>query len=947
MATPAPLKRSYRFGLFEADPVSGELLRLGVRVRLQDQPFRLLCLLLERAGELVTREELRQALWPADTYVEFDGSLGAALKKLRSALGDSSENPIFIETLPKRGYRFLAPVNVKETPSAAALATASPSSSDSSPKDRTGLPMAGLGQRVATSAVALLGLALLTAVLYPRFHHRPSTSADLRASAITPRRSMAVLGFANTSGRTEDAWLSTALSEMLSTELAAGDELRLVPGEEIAQLQRAAPWTQTGSLTPETTSRIGTSLDSDLLVFGSYTSVGSPGHRKLRVDVRLQDANSGNVLAEAAESGNEEELFRLASEVGNKLRNSLGLSGTTVIEQANALASTPSNTEAVQFYSLGLVKVREYDYLAARGLFEQATKADAKFPLAYSMLARTDKFLGHDDLAKAEAKRAYDLAGGLSRVKKIEVEAGLDEANAEREKAAENYRVLFNLFPDSLDYGLQLAKLQLESYHPDEALETIRQLRQLPPPARDDPRLDLRQAATVIRKDLPAATRLFQSASAKAMAEGKRLVYASAQKSLCYVNEKHLPMPPECREAYEIFLAAGNRNEAGSCLQLMGEMNRLTGQDQEAIPLYEQAARMFRESGDRENLGVALNNLSLILENEGQWKRAEQTYREAQLNFQTVHDKANTAVTLGNIANILVLRGHLHEAGEMCAEAWELADASGRVRSEFAHIQHASLLLTDGEIHQALPEIESQITTLRAYGGDPWQLASALSVLGDIRKAQDELDGASKNYHEALEILTKANSPATGAQVSLAELSLAEGHAAAAEAPLRAALEQFEKEKSAGEEIGAYTSLSRALLLQGKVAEARESIARAFRQADVIEFPQLDLPLQLLQAQTIAGAAKPGTAGNTDRSTAAREIRAVIQKAHQLGFYPIECEARLALGTLEIKSNSSAGRSRLKELADDSRSRGFLRIAQQATDLAATGTTVIASAGNR
>src|SRR5260370_36777357 len=115
MEAPALPKRVYRFGLFEADLESGTLLREGMRVRLQDQPFRLLCLLLERAGHVVAREELRQSLWSTDTCVEFDGSLNAALKRLRFALGDSADNPIFVETLPKRGYRFLAPVAVEES----------------------------------------------------------------------------------------------------------------------------------------------------------------------------------------------------------------------------------------------------------------------------------------------------------------------------------------------------------------------------------------------------------------------------------------------------------------------------------------------------------------------------------------------------------------------------------------------------------------------------------------------------------------------------------------------------------------------------------------------------------------------------------------------------------------------------------------------------------------
>ena len=108
-----------RFGLFEADLESGELLRQGTNVRLQEQPFQILSLLLEKPGEVVTREELRARLWPADTFVDFDHGLNAAIKRLRDALGDSAENPRFIETLARRGYRFIAPVEAKQQPTPA------------------------------------------------------------------------------------------------------------------------------------------------------------------------------------------------------------------------------------------------------------------------------------------------------------------------------------------------------------------------------------------------------------------------------------------------------------------------------------------------------------------------------------------------------------------------------------------------------------------------------------------------------------------------------------------------------------------------------------------------------------------------------------------------------------------------------------------------------------
>jgi DNA-binding winged helix-turn-helix (wHTH) protein/Tol biopolymer transport system component len=114
MSSPALSGPVYRFGVFEVDLRRRELLRRGTPVRLQDQPFRVLCMLLEKPGEVVTRDQLRQALWPSDTYVEFDGSLNAALTRLRFALGDSARNPTFIVTLPKHGYRFIAPVAVEE-----------------------------------------------------------------------------------------------------------------------------------------------------------------------------------------------------------------------------------------------------------------------------------------------------------------------------------------------------------------------------------------------------------------------------------------------------------------------------------------------------------------------------------------------------------------------------------------------------------------------------------------------------------------------------------------------------------------------------------------------------------------------------------------------------------------------------------------------------------------
>src|SRR5579872_3711166 len=125
MPVPPNNSKVARFGVFELDLTAGELRKSGVRLRLQGQPFQVLALLLQRAGEVVTREELRQQLWPSDTFVDFDHSLNTAINKVRGALGDSASSPRYIETLARRGYRFIAPVQSETNPLSAVVTSAS------------------------------------------------------------------------------------------------------------------------------------------------------------------------------------------------------------------------------------------------------------------------------------------------------------------------------------------------------------------------------------------------------------------------------------------------------------------------------------------------------------------------------------------------------------------------------------------------------------------------------------------------------------------------------------------------------------------------------------------------------------------------------------------------------------------------------------------------------
>src|SRR5436309_12463251 len=200
MAPQVQASRVLQFGAFEVDLRAGELRKSGARIRLQEQPFQILTMLLEKPGEVITREELQQKLWPADTFVDFDNGLNTAIKKLRDTLGDSADSPRFIETLPKRGYRFIYPVNGARAPA-----------------EVQALPPTDWWRRRWAAGVlaftALLAVALAGNVggLRDRVTGR---------TGLGPIASVAVLPCKNLTGDPDQEFLADGLTDVLTTHLA-------------------------------------------------------------------------------------------------------------------------------------------------------------------------------------------------------------------------------------------------------------------------------------------------------------------------------------------------------------------------------------------------------------------------------------------------------------------------------------------------------------------------------------------------------------------------------------------------------------------------------------------------------------------------------------------------------------------------------------------------------
>jgi len=183
------------------------------------------------------------------------------------------------------------------------------------------------------------------------------------------------------------AWVSTALSEMVSTELGAGQELRVVPAEDVSGRRNEVAWKGAGSLSKDTLEKLHQNLESDLVVLGSYATLGQGNNQRLRIDLGVQDTRSGELIAPIAETGATADLFDVVSRIGVRVRQQLRVPEMSPIEALEVRASTPSTLAATQLYAQGLEKLRVFDALGARDLLQKALALDPNYPLAHAALA--------------------------------------------------------------------------------------------------------------------------------------------------------------------------------------------------------------------------------------------------------------------------------------------------------------------------------------------------------------------------------------------------------------------------------------------------------------------------------------------------------------------------------------------------------------------------------
>jgi eukaryotic-like serine/threonine-protein kinase len=939
----------YQFGEYELKVRARTVAYRGTAVPFEPKTFEVLLYLVANAGRVVTKEELLKAVWP-DSFVE-ESNLTQHVFRLRKALRQDGAEA-YIVTVPGQGYQFSA--EVKSPSLVAALAPGALEAQEEivvqrirerstvvteeivhqppAPVARPGRPRWRIA---AVASVIALGLVALGIWGWRAVRHPASAVSASAPVGHAARRSIAVLGFRNLSGRSEQAWLSTAIAEMLSTELVAGEKLRLVSGEDVARTKLDLPLPDTDTLSRGTLARLHKDLDSDWIVLGSYTALAGEADTRIRLDVHLQDTSAGETIADVAVVGSEADLFSLVSQAGSKLRDKLGVEAVSPVEAVSVRAALPSNREAARLYSEGLARLRFFDALAARDLLQRSIAADPKYSLAHSAFAEAWSRLGYDKKAQEEARQAYALSGNLSREEKLVAEGRYRDIDHEYDKAIEIYRSLFVLFPDNLDYGLKLAAVQVRGGKAHDALATVDSLRRLAPPASELPLIDMQEAAAWdALGDIKPQEQPLARAVGLARAQGSRLILAEARDHQCwlftYLAESQNAVAA-CREARDIYAAAGDGN--GEANSLGDWANAIKQTDAlESIRLFQQAQSVAHQVGSEREEETALVNLGTVYEAQGNLASAERMYRQALPISRRTDDKRAQASVTGNIANVRMDQGDLRGAAQGYEETLQLArETADTGTAALAMDNLGTVYRLKGNFSGAKQALEESLA-IQQKNGNRNASAYVLYHFGYLLLEEADFSGSRKMYEQALAIRSSAGDQLTIAetQLDLADLSLEEAQSPVEqEASMRQVIEVFQKQKAGDDEIQAWAILARAMLAQDKAAAASDAIEHARSLAGKSENPEIRWRTAITAARLYVDGKDNARAAS--RIAVQKELNAIVAKSREEGYRGIELDARLALAEIEMKEGqTTAGRTHLAAIESESKANGYRLVTRKA-----------------
>jgi len=420
---------STRFGIFELDARSGELRKAGTRIRLQDQPLKILMVLLEQPGAVVTREDLKRRIWPQDSFGDFDHAVNVAVAKLRAALADSADVPRYVETLPRRGYRFIFPVT-------------SPAEAPRANGNILTAPTQALVQKTAQFTWTPIIAATLIVVVLAASAWRWRSSRKT-PPMLTDKDTVVLADFDNTTG---DPVFDGTLRQGLAVQLEQSPFLSLVSDVSIRQTLRLMSQPADALLTPDIARQLCLRTGSAATLEGSIAKLGN----QYVLGLKAVNCRSGDSLVqEQVTAGGKEEVLKSLAQAASLLRTKLGES-LGIVQKYNVpleQVTTPS-LQALHAYSLGRTTlIDKEDHAGAIQLFQRATKLDPNFAMAYASLGLA-YIQSSEEQGVWNYRKAYELRDRVSDRERFYIEAHYHESvTGDWEKAREVYELWIQLYP--------------------------------------------------------------------------------------------------------------------------------------------------------------------------------------------------------------------------------------------------------------------------------------------------------------------------------------------------------------------------------------------------------------------------------------------------------------------------------------------------------------------
>lgn len=459
----------------ELDRRAYELRRSGKPVKLSRIPMELLLLLVERHGQLVTRDEIVERIWGKTVFLDTDNSINAAIRKLRQVLGDDPQEPRFVQTVTGMGYRFIATADeiIAPNTSLAALSVVREQGVSAAPRTNLAATEPRLRMHLWKVSILVAVLAVLAAVIAGAFYH----SRALKRNRLTEKDTIVLTDFANTTG---DALFDDTLKQGLSIQLEQSPFLELISDRHVNDTLKLMGHAAGSRLTPEFAREVCVRTGSKAMLAGSIAGLG----KQYVIGLKAVNCDTGDVLAEAQEqAADKEEVLKALDAASISLRRRLGESHSSLQTHITPLAeATTPSLEALKAYSLGVKTQAIHGDTAALAFFKRAVDLDSNFALAYSSLTSVYGSLNELDLAAQNARRAYALRERVSERERFPIEIDYYMlATGELEKAAQACEQWQRTYPGNYEPYANLSYISASLGNHEKALQEVQESIRLEP----------------------------------------------------------------------------------------------------------------------------------------------------------------------------------------------------------------------------------------------------------------------------------------------------------------------------------------------------------------------------------------------------------------------------------------------------------------------------------